>query len=172
MKTKENAFTLPVIITLYEFLFFTGPLKPRVMRLVLFLLTMLIVPLTIMGTGSTPGEIISQVKDPESQGFITPAPADYFFTQFRVIVTYIRLLFVPVDQNIDYHYPLYNSFFAPAVFLSFLFLSALFGGAVYLLYKRMSKVQPAKRRNLCTLCPMRFAVSRFRHSLVLHHTLC
>ncbi len=33
MKTKENAFTLPVIITLYEFLFFSGPLKSRVLRL-------------------------------------------------------------------------------------------------------------------------------------------
>ena len=158
MKTKENAFTLPVIIMLYEFLFFTGPLKPRVMRLVPFLLTMLIVPLTIMGTGSTPGEIISQVKDPESQGFITPAPADYFFTQFRVIVTYIRLLFVPVDQNIDYHYPLYNSFFAPAVFLSFLFLSALFGGAVYLLYKTHGakcKAQNAETSAPYALCALR-----------------
>jgi len=146
MKTKENAFTLPVIIMLYEFLFFTGPLKPRVMRLVPFLLTMLVVPLTIMGTGSTPGEIISQVKGPESKGFFTPTPEDYLFTQFRVIITYIRLLFLPVNQNLLYDYPLYQSFFAPAVFLSFMLLATLLGGAVYLLYRThgaKSKAQSA-----------------------------
>jgi tetratricopeptide (TPR) repeat protein len=135
MKTKENAFTLPVIITLYEFLFFSGPIKTRVLRLVPWLLTLPIVPMTIMGAGGTPGEIISQVRDPASLGYITPTPGDYFFTQFRVIVTYIRLLFLPVGQNIDYHYPLYHSFFNPPVFLSFLFLSAIFGAAVYLLVR-------------------------------------
>jgi tetratricopeptide (TPR) repeat protein len=135
MKTKENAFTLPVIITLYEFLFFSGPVKTRVLRLVPWLLTMLIVPLTIMGTGATPGEIISQVKDPASLGFITPTPQDYLFTQFRVIVTYIRLLFLPVGQNFDYDYPLYHSLFDLPVLLSFLLLAAVFGFAVYLLFK-------------------------------------
>jgi Flp pilus assembly protein TadD len=135
MKTKENAFTLPIVITLYEFLFFSGPVKTRLLRLAPFLLTMLIVPLTIMGTGTTPGEIISQVRDPASLGFITPTPADYLFTQFRVIVTYIRLLFLPVGQNIDYDYPLYHSLFDLPVLLSFLLLAAVFGFAVYLLFK-------------------------------------
>jgi Flp pilus assembly protein TadD len=135
MKTKENAFTLPVIITLYEFLFFTGPLKSRALRLVPFLLTMLIIPVTLIGMGTSPGEIIGQVKNPVSLGYLTPTPADYLFTQFRVIVTYIRLLFWPVGQNIDYDYPLYHSFFNPPVFLSFLFLSAIFVVAVYLLVR-------------------------------------
>jgi tetratricopeptide (TPR) repeat protein len=135
MKTKENAFTLPIVITLYEFLFFSGPVKTRLLRLAPFLLTMLIVPLTIMGTGATPGEIISQVKDPASLGFITPTPADYLFTQFRVIVTYLRLLFLPVGQNINYDYPLYHSLFDLPVLLSFLLLAAVFGSAVYLLFK-------------------------------------
>jgi Flp pilus assembly protein TadD len=135
MKTKENAFTLPIVITLYEFLFFSGPVKTRLLRLAPFLLTMLIVPLTIMGTGATPGEIISQVKDPASMGFITPTPADYLFTQLRVIVTYIRLLFLPVGQNIDYDYPLYHSLFDLPVLFSFLLLAAVFGFAVYLLFK-------------------------------------
>jgi tetratricopeptide (TPR) repeat protein len=138
MKTKENAFTLPVITTLYEFLFFSGPVKTRLLRLAPFLLTMLIVPLTIMGTGSTPGEIISQVKDPASMGFITPTPQDYLFTQFRVIVTYLRLLFWPSGQTLLYNYPIYQSFFTPPVLFSFLFLASLFGAALYLVYKSQS----------------------------------
>jgi tetratricopeptide (TPR) repeat protein len=59
---------------------------------------------------------------------------DYLFTEFRVIVTYIRLLFLPINQNLDYDYPTYNSFLNPNVFLSFLLLLSIFGLAVYLFY--------------------------------------
>jgi hypothetical protein len=65
---------------------------------------------------------------------------EYLFTQFRVIVTYIRLFFFPVNQNLDYDYPIFHSFFAPQVFLSFLFLLVFFGVAVYLLYRSMFNV--------------------------------
>ena len=135
MKTKENAFTLPVIITLYEFLFFSGPLKARVLRLVPFLLTMLIIPMTIIGLESTAGEIMSQIKDPASLGYQELARGDYLLTQMRVIITYIRLLFFPINQTIDYDYPIYHSLFALPVLFSFLFLLALFGAAVWLLYR-------------------------------------
>jgi tetratricopeptide (TPR) repeat protein len=135
MKTKENAFTLPVIITLYEFLFFSGPLKKRLLRLTPFLLTMLIIPVTLIGISRPAGEIIGQVSDPAGLG-IEGVPGDhYFFTQFRVIVTYIRLLFMPVNQNLYHDYPVYRSFFEPPVLLSFLFLLSLFGAAVYLIYR-------------------------------------
>jgi protein O-mannosyl-transferase len=135
MKTKENAFTLPFIIVLYEFLFFSGPLKPRVLRLTPFLLTMLIIPLSIWGGSSTAGEIISQIKDQETLGYAELSGREYLFTQFRVIVTYIRLLVLPVNQNLDYDYPIYRSFFDPPVLLSFLFLAAILSGAVYLVWK-------------------------------------
>lgn len=134
MKTKENALTLPVIIVLYEFLFFSGPLKARALKLVPFLLTMLIVPMTIIGLDSSAGEIISQIKDPASLGYQELPGNAYLYTQFRVIVTYIRLLFFPVNQTIDYDYPIYHSMFDPPVLLSFLFLAVLFGMAVYLIY--------------------------------------
>ncbi len=135
MKTKENAFTLPVIITLYEFLFFSGPLKARVLRLVPFLLTMLIIPMTIMGLESTAGEVISEIRDPGSLGYEELSGSEYLFTQIRVIITYIRLLLLPVNQNLVYDYPVYRSFFTPPVLFSFLFLAALFGAAVWLVYK-------------------------------------
>jgi tetratricopeptide (TPR) repeat protein len=59
---------------------------------------------------------------------------DYLFTQFRVIITYLRLLVLPLNQNLDYDYPAYTSFFTPSVFLSFLLLVALFTLAIYLFY--------------------------------------
>jgi tetratricopeptide (TPR) repeat protein len=147
MKTKENAFTLPLIITLYEFCFFSvpeglptaGPLKAprlptfsrrqRLFYLFPILLTLLIMPLTFMSIGG------SLQLDPRSYGHIYPQP-EYFFTEFRVLVTYLRLLFFPVNQNLDYDYPAFESFFAPQVMLSFLFLAALFTCGVYLLFTR------------------------------------
>jgi tetratricopeptide (TPR) repeat protein len=142
MKTKENAFTLPIMIFLYEFLFFRGrgSIKGRVAKLVPFLLTMLIVPATIIGMERPIGEIIG--------GFVSANPVydevtrwNYLFTEFRVIVTYIRLLFLPVNQNIDYDYPLYDVFFNPAVLLSFVSLLFLFWAAIYFIYRSRFKAR-------------------------------
>jgi len=138
MKTKENAFTLPVMIALYEFFFFRGhgplriSLKRRLLPLIPFILTMLIIPLALIGVDKPIGEIIGGVG-PAMGGYGGISKWDYLFTQFRVIVTYIRLLFLPVNQNIDYVYPMFASFLNLQVFLSFLFLLSLSGLGVNLL---------------------------------------
>jgi len=126
MKSKENAFTLPVVVAFYEGVFFTGAWRRRVMRLVPLLLTMLIVPVTLIGIGRPAGEVINQIKDPASLGYQAISKGDYLVTEFRVMVTYIRLLFLPVGQNIDYDYPVYHAFFTPVVVVSFLFLGVVF----------------------------------------------
>ena len=46
----------------------------------------------------------------------------YLLTQFRVMVTYIRLLFLPLNQNLDYDYPISQSLFELPTLISFLFL--------------------------------------------------
>ena len=46
----------------------------------------------------------------------------YLFTQFRVMITYMRLVILPIKQNLDYDYPVYKSFFEYHVFSSFLLL--------------------------------------------------
>ncbi|MDP2168339.1 MAG: tetratricopeptide repeat protein [Thermodesulfovibrionales bacterium] len=135
MKTKENAFTLPAVVILYEFLFFRDPAGKRIMRLAPFALTMPIIPLTLMGTDKPAGEMISGIG-PAMMGYMEGVSRwDYLFTEFRVIMTYIRLLFLPVNQNIDYDYPVSHSLMEPQVFLSLLFLLCLFAFAIYLLYR-------------------------------------
>jgi Tfp pilus assembly protein PilF len=131
MKTKENAFTLPVIITLYEFCFFSRFTShvSRFLYLIPILLTLLIVPLTLMSLAGT------HHIDPGSYGAKVFPRNEYLFTQFRVIVTYLRLLFFPINQNLDYDYPLFKSFFDPQVILSFLFLAAFFASGVWLVIK-------------------------------------
>jgi len=174
MMTKENAFTLPFVIVLYEFCFFSyspspiahrlsshdslppHPALPRKGRglgrgsaihglsrfyyLVPILLTMLLIPLSILGTNKPLGEIISDMSERlRAQSYLPRW--DYLMTQLRVITTYIRLIFLPVNQDLDYDYPVYHSFFTLPVFLSFIFLAALFGLAVYLVIKSKSNTK-------------------------------
>lgn len=133
MKTKEISFTLPLVILSYEFVFFKdvrGILR-RAFTLIPYLLTLLIIPLTMIGIAKPVGEIVGDVGR-AAQETESISRASYLLTQFRVIVTYIRLLFLPVDQNLDYDYPVYHSLFTPVVFLSFLFLLFIVGTGVYL----------------------------------------
>ncbi len=140
MKTKEISFTLPVVIALHEFMFFEGKAKKRLIYLLPLLLTMLIVPVTVLGDR----DVLTDIKRLEASVQGAPGPNDallYLLTQFRVIVTYLRLLVLPVNQNLDYDYPLYHSFFDPNVFLSFLFLAGILSGGVYLLYVSSKKAR-------------------------------
>ena len=132
MRTKEIAFTLPLTIGLYESLFFGGKPGKRALALIPFLLTMLIIPLRILGAGGQVGEWIGDVSRATRVGTAL-SRSEYLSTQFRVIVTYLRLLFFPVGQNLDYDYPVFASVRNPEVFLSFLLLVSLAAFAAYLL---------------------------------------
>jgi len=134
MLTKEISFTIPLVVILYEFTFFKSSIKKKLYFLLPIFLTLIIIPLSIMGTDKPLGELLSDLSE-KFRVQTELSRWDYLFTQFRVVVTYIRLLFFPVNQNLDYDYPVYHSFFTPPVFLSFLLLMSIFGIAVYLLYK-------------------------------------
>ena len=136
MKTKEIAFTLPVIIILYEFAFFKSTLKKKLIFIVPTLFTMLIIPISMLGTNKPLGAIISDVSE-NLRVQSSLSRWDYLMTQMRVITTYIRLIFLPVRQNLDYDYPVYHSLFQLPVFLSFLFLSAVLGTGVYLITRQV-----------------------------------
>ena len=131
MKTKENAFTLPIAIILYEFLFFKGTIKERLSYLIPFCLILFVIPFTLLAIHKPIGEIIGH--EVSKIGFQKIPRAYYFLTQFRVIVTYLRLLLFPVNQNLEYDYPLYRSFFSPAVFLSFVLIFGILCFSLYLI---------------------------------------
>jgi tetratricopeptide (TPR) repeat protein len=134
MKTKENAFTLPVALALFEALFFRGGVKKRAVYLVPFLITMLIIPLTYMGLNSGAGGVASAFEGSTKLGGAPPR-LDYFITQLRVVVGYIGLLMFPAGQNADHNQQIFHSFLTPQVFLSFLSLLSIFGLGVYFLYR-------------------------------------
>lgn len=140
MRTKEIAFTLPFAILLYEFSFFPGGRKRNLLFLLPILATVVIVPLGLMGSDRSLGEMLSDVS--EQTRVQTDMPRlHYLFTQFRVIVTYLRLLVLPLNQNLDYDYPVFTTFLTPPVFLSFLLLASLLALAVYL-YRRSRLTNP------------------------------
>ncbi len=131
MRSKEIAFTLPLVVALYEFSFFPGGLKRKILFLLPLLATLMIIPAGLMRSGKPWGELLSDVSAMSRETELI-SRSDYLFTQFRVIVTYLRLLVLPVNQNLDYDYPIYSSFLQPPVFLSFLLLLAIFLVALYL----------------------------------------
>ncbi len=144
MKTKEIAFTLPLVIILYESIFFKNGVKKNFLILVPVVLTLMIIPVSIMGTNRPLGEILSDLS--EKTRVHTEIPrTDYLATEMRVITTYIRLIFLPVNQNLDYDYPIYHSFLVPQVFLSSIFLLSLLGTAVWLLYRNRQSVTSDKQ---------------------------
>ncbi len=129
MFTKENAITLPLMIVLYEFSFLNTKKHINWKYLSVFLLTLLIIPSVIL---------LSSGKFLKAEAYVgenMPSPSDYLLTQFRVFLTYIRLLFVTQNLPIGYAYPLSKSFLEFPVFISFLTLACIFYSAVRLFSK-------------------------------------
>ncbi len=133
MRTKEIAFTIPVLIALYDWFFFG---KTRTMSLVPVLLTLLIIPAGMLHIGKPLGEVLSDVTA------VTRVQSDlsrweYLATQCTVVITYLRLLVLPVNQNLDYDYPVERSFLSGHVLLSAaVLLSIVFLGVVLYLRSR------------------------------------
>jgi hypothetical protein len=80
------------------------------------------------------GELIGDVSA-VTRGHTELSRGEYLLTEFRVIITYIRLMFLPVGQNLDYDYPVYTTFMNPGVVLSMLFIVLILGGALFALKK-------------------------------------
>jgi len=139
MKTKENSFTLPFMILLVEAVFFRSATRRRWIALIPFLLTLPIIPL------SHPGAM-GEGEAGFAQGTAEISRSDYLFTQFRVIVTYIRLLFLPIGQNLDYDYPIYHSILEPVVVLSFLFLLSIFVLSLFVIFDSRPTAQNSHLR--------------------------
>jgi Flp pilus assembly protein TadD len=77
----------------------------------------------------------------EDAGFLIPfmPPGRYFLTQWHVVVTYLRLLFWPTGQNLDWDFPLAHGLTDPAVLGSGFFLAVLLVGAGILFVRCRSR---------------------------------
>jgi hypothetical protein len=121
MKSKEIAFTLPLMALLLEFGLFRGQLLKNRIYLALGAGLLLVIPLQLIyirGTDGT-GNLLQHIQSAATE---TPliSRTDYLLTQLKVVATYLRLLILPINQHLDYDYPLYHTLFNPAVFTAFL----------------------------------------------------
>ena len=116
--SKETVISLPAAIFLYDFLFLSkGEFKGLSPRWRFYL--------TYVVGGLAAVYYILAVALRGSVGARLPGHLSswqYFLTQLRVIVHYIRLIFFPVGLNLDYDFMPSNSPLEPAVIASFLFL--------------------------------------------------
>ena len=96
-----------------------------------FVIILFIIPETMLLTHSVRFQEIQSIVG--GHGGITTW--HYLLTQFRVIVTYMRLIILPFNLNLDYDYPVYKSFFEIPVLTSFIFLMTILYSAKRLFTK-------------------------------------
>lgn len=129
--SKENSFTLPMMLILIELMFLNKSFR--------FKFKYLIAVFGIFGIGafivfysgvytkifrvyySYTGEIIHNLN--------------YFITQFTVMLTYFRLLIFPVGQNVDHDFHVIESFTAPTTLIGIGAIVLLVGFGIYFLRK-------------------------------------
>ena len=146
MRTKEIAFTFPLVIGLFELCLFEGPWKRRLAGLAPFLASMAIIPATLLSASGARldlGDVEQLTRVQTSLGRL-----DYLATELPVLARYLRLLLLPAGQNLDHDVPPYHSFLAPPVVAAGILLLLLAAGAAVLLARagrRERALDPAAR---------------------------
>jgi tetratricopeptide (TPR) repeat protein len=118
--SKETVVTLPASIFLYDFIFVSRAEFRAMLSRWRFYLTF------VLGAVAASYLIVRKLAGsigPNLVGHLTIR--QYFLTQLRVLVIYVRLVFLPIGLNLDYDIRPSNSPFAPAVIAAFLFLISL-----------------------------------------------
>ncbi len=113
MASREDYITFPAMLFIYDFMLLSS-FKDALRRWKIYLLLGITVAyrlwlsLTYKGTEEAAGFGVKLLT-----------PYQYLLTQFNVIWTYVRLLFLPINQNLDYDYPIARSIFEFPTILSF-----------------------------------------------------
>ncbi|MEK7308910.1 MAG: tetratricopeptide repeat protein [Nitrospirota bacterium] len=131
MFTKEMAITLPFMLLLYETCFLKTKERLNWKYLVPFLAALSIIPLTMFLTKSVDFIGMKMVLEEPSN----VSSWQYLFTQLRVMVTYLRLFFIPINQNLDYYYPIAKNLLELPILTSFIFLVSILTIAIRIFSK-------------------------------------
>ena len=127
--SKEISFTLPLMLLMAEFFFVRRDGKIN-WKLIIFGLAGIVAAILL-------GLAFKLAPTRETNDI---SRWQYLITQFRVVVTYLRLLVVPVNQNLDYDFALSRSLWEARTMLSGVFLAGLLslGAWLYRRYRLIS----------------------------------
>jgi tetratricopeptide (TPR) repeat protein len=139
--SKQSTASLPAAIILVEYLFIDRTWHGWKKKIVWFtpaFIVFAIFVLYVCGffSGGHEGRGLLEDVSDLMQETDTVGRWSYLCTQFNVLVIYIRLLFLPIGQNLDYLYPFKTGFFDGYTPLVFLFLVGLVGLAIWNIKKR------------------------------------
>ncbi len=134
MLTKETVFTLPFAVIVYEWYFLRNQgesLERKNKGIIYFCVCLILLALIIpAGFSFDFKRIILSHQESHSHSGDIVTSSKYLLTQFRVLLTYLRLLFFPYGQNLDYDYPVSESLWEPRTFLSLLVHLAILAAAL------------------------------------------
>jgi tetratricopeptide (TPR) repeat protein len=145
LRCKETAYTLPLMLVVAEMFLFRGRLLRNKVFMGCMVSLLLIIPIVRIaqhGMGGL-GDLIFNIQHSTKEE-LTYSRMDYLLTQFRVVVSYLRLLILPINLNLDYDIPLQRSLFTVSVLSSLLLHLALLTASLVLFIRsgRLLSVNP------------------------------
>ncbi len=133
--TKENAYTLPFAVILFEIFFLqTKKIKINLKDYRVILVFVGFLSLLVLMFLNFSSSVFDPIPPAQGNAFNVTS-INYFLTQFSVIVKYIQLLLLPLYQNLDYDFPISNNFFELKTIISFVFLISIFYLSIFLFNK-------------------------------------
>lgn len=132
--SKENAYTLPVIIVMTElFLFKKEKFLSIFKNYKTYIVLVILIISGILVFSQFSPSIFNPIDPTESySSTVLITPWNYLLTQFSVILKYIQLFIFPLNQNLDYDYRIAQSFFEFRTIISFLILCLIVGYGIYI----------------------------------------
>ncbi|MBF0386153.1 MAG: tetratricopeptide repeat protein, partial [Candidatus Omnitrophica bacterium] len=151
MFTKETIFTLPLAVIMLETLFFHREnIKIKTKNAwplaIIFIVLTSIIPALYKFDINT---VLNMSTSSDSHAGDIVSFNNYWPTQMRVICRYLSLLYLPINQTLDYDFPLSKNIIEPATFSSFLLILSII---LFSLYK-------AKRDKVITFSILFFFIA-------------
>lgn len=134
---KQNTAVLPVAILLFDRYFLSCEKRQSLRQLLLCVAPFALIPIwlavdRLLVPAFTGGGLTSVGGVPALIHLKHLSPVNYMVTEFSVLWHYLRLLFVPYGQALDYDYPIVNEIFTLKSFVALLGIAALLALAIFL----------------------------------------
>ncbi len=145
MLSKETTFTAPIMLIVLDHFLIGTSFKEACRRALPFLLCLPLIPILVILTywaqhGNVALDSALRITVPSSG---SDYPYHYALTQPSVILAYLRLLFVPIDLNLDPDFPLCRSFWQVRVLAPIATILLLQASCIYWFRKHTGNLRTA-----------------------------